>query len=430
MYAYGTASCSALIDLPKNWICVPMLGKMTASFYGSKDDAATVENFLAHYIESQIANGTIRTDEIQKVAFLGQQTKGVPSIGSPDANEAETQPSSSGSNSIALATSLTVGIMFVFLILFAAIRRGRQTAKDDSASDIDPQNLRDGQKIRSIDVGDDEEGNVTLENASQYPLNSLSDSSVFDHIHDSKADEENPPLLLLTSTMTTQPTSHGNSSIPATSTMMTLPTSNTTNPLIQTKSPKYVERPGEERQVNSLTLAVPTTLDVSAENITNTAVVDVLPPKPPGSNASKLPTGASKSMKVNRKKKKKKKQKLVRVNSREQIAEMATITEEKDLDEDEEGSEYSSYSTDDDDSRTGSRENSPCRSNSPNRSNPRSREPSPSTRSRSSVESIGNVISACNSSGSLEKNHVLETIDVPFPVNIEKEASQSKRHWV
>lgn len=412
--ASADASCTVLVGLPKNWICIPMVGKMTVGYYGSDDDQKIIENFILHILELEVANGTVHTEEIQKVSFLGQQPlEGAPSIGSLDSNKVEPQPRSSDPSNVALAASLSVGIAFVMVVLFAAIKRRRQSVKEDSDS-IDP-------NVQAVDTMGDHDCTPELD-----PILSS------DRLLDTKPDEENPPLISVSSTMTTQTTIQGKTLIPATSTMTTVPTTNTIKRIMQANPPKHVESSSEERQGNVSTPAAEgaSNIDATATEQTNDdgqigsstiATIDILPPKPPGSTASKLSAAASKSIKVSRKKKKKKKQKLVRTNSREQISEMETITEEKEDPVVEDGSEYSYYSTDDDDSRAGSRENSPARSNS------RSREPSPSTRSRSSVESMGNVISTCGSSGSVEQNHILETIDVPFPVNVERDASQPKR---
>lgn len=120
--------------------------------------------------------------------------------------------------------------------------------------------------------------------------------------------------------------------------------------------------PAAAEQVKICTDPPPTRETISSSPV---PMVDLLPPKPPTDPSSKahLVAAMSKPLKVRRKKKKrKKKTKMARVNSRENIKEMETITEggEESEGSDDDGSEYSWCSTSD--SNASSRQSSPSQS--------------------------------------------------------------------
>jgi hypothetical protein len=429
---------------------------MTASFIGVELDARTVQNYLIEHIEREFKSEDIKVHGIQDVVFVGDLTNiEVPSTGEAGSNTRETQSNDGKSNHVALASSLSVGVVVLFFLVFAALRRRRKREiNEPSLLELEPQQL--DTKESNIFSNSDEAEETIVAIPSDYVAPSGSGEKAAAHLFaDTQVDVENPPYLLTSSTTTIPQTQDTEKlmqpPVPLTSTLST-PNTNGTETLTLQCSPNVVRArslsPHGSKSssmdaaailsdISSLQKDTITTCTVEGVTNINTmsevpslsipSGTDVLPPKPPGIVSSKPPTGSSKSIKTTRKKKKKKKASLIRVNSRESINEMETITEENGEEKDSDCSEYSWCSTDDEDSKPGSRDPSPARSN------PRSRDPSPSTRSRGSIGSGSNVISN-SSSSSLDSSQILSTIDVPSNSFEEKDPDEGKPHslptWV
>lgn len=478
MVIISVAGCESLVDIPSGWICVPIKGSMSANFVGAELDAQAVENYLIHYIEREIDSEDVRVNGIQEVVFLVQTADvGAPSTGDTTSRTREAERNDGRATHVALASSLSIAFVLVVLVLFAVMRRRRLSTKDYPTvlvREIDEAQLEGKENLVSGDSGDADDSEVDFPSYTQSSSGGDGDGAT--QRMDTQLDVENPPQLLRSSTATTLPTSNVKSLVPATSSMTTLPTTNKTghqSPASPQLSP--TTSVGDSR---ASATAVPTCFSLDAPAIlsdiagseeektkavvvdgssTNSgsalsttplpALADVLPPKPPGAASAKPPAGTSKTIKVTRKKKKKKKKpSLIRVNSRESMNEMETITEENDEEKNSDCSEYSWCSTDDEDSsRPGSRDPSPARSNprsrdpSPSRSNPRSRDASPSTRSRgSNNNNSGSSLDLINnsSSSSLDSSQMLTTIDVPASSSSfdDKESGGTKKNrlpaWV
>lgn len=424
-----------------------MQGYMTVRYNGSEVDAEAVENFVLHHIERAMMSETILRNGIEELYYLNRNLD----AGAPIVDDTNQETSDSGEpiepNNVAMVSTLSAGVFLILLAVFVTVaarmsRRKRDSRLGSGLQEVDDMN----EHSASIDVGSDD--------GTKYSEHNLHSVSKISNIIEPNV--VNDPVADASSLIKAQPTELGSKSLVAT--VATVPTSSISNLLSPSIVPSHSV---QENMLAETTVTVTTeqmapnngTLDILAdssfleENVNNSrefvgsarkdaelkmlsenpssiapVLPDTLPPKPPGGITTKLPSSASKTIKVNRKKKKRKKQNLVRVNSREHMAEMETISEEKDerSDSDEEGSDYS-CSTDDSGSRPGSRETSPTRAE------PRSRELSPSNRSKGPVSSYP---AAKSNSMGFDNLHILETIDLPKVSSDDSDSQKSKEAMI
>jgi hypothetical protein len=283
---------------------------MRAEFSGEQSDGVAVGDYLIHQIEKGINSGLIRSGGIKKALFLGERAPRKISVSSSGSEH------NSDNRSVALASAIPAAA-FVVIALYALMtrrrrRRSQETTKALQVHEVEP----DLAPTKSADSRSTAEGKSDAENAAQ----DVEQPSVVSH----------PVLLLPTHTPDKDP-----------------------------EEAKSADAVAEE----------PPDQDIG--KATETPIVELLPPLPPiGPTSKPVVVSAkpimSKTMKQRRKKKKKKKQRIVRVNSRESIKEMETISEgaeenTSNEDEDEEGSECS-WETD---SNPSSRDVSPAPSRDP-----------------------------------------------------------------
>ena len=332
---------------------------MTATFTGQ--DEERVQSYLFYHLRMEMNSQRVTFGSIQRIFFIGpSQYRGDPNDGTARGSAPGVADSQDGRSVLPIVMAVPVAVA-VGLGLFAFFtRRRRRQRQDKQEFPVDEAILEDASHDRSV--------------ASASSLVPLPD--------DQKLDP--PPPLLLSSC------SESSSSMDEVSTPMSQAASADLEAGHETPRTDTALDEGEPRADSPNLL-----LDLNADHpihhaptaTTSTAattlpqpaapvvvMLDNLPPLPPrGRTSSKgsLQKPQSKTLKPKRRrKKKKKKAPLKRVNSRENIKEMETIQEaslEYGSDEDSyeygSGSEYS-WSTDETDSRPGSRDPSPIRSHS------------------------------------------------------------------
>jgi hypothetical protein len=295
------------VDFDEDNICLPMRGKMTALYTG--DDTQAVENYLLHHIQTEIDSQRVLVRQIKEIIFLGDRTTyGLEELG---------PLSSDGSVGLPVGLSLSACFLTVALIVYAATTRKRKRKSRDVRR-------AQAKKKSEVDIPKGDTGSMH--------------SSESEIIFASSAQDRDAEVPSTTNIVDVYAAVDVNTSVDDQLAM---------DMIMDDLSDCPSDAPALHPQ------------DLKA---LRTTVVDLLPPLAPG----QLAKPRSKTMKKRRKMKKKKRIKLTRVNSRENMNEMETISEANEEvvsdDDDDDVSEY--YSTDDDDSsadRT-SRDPSPARS--------------------------------------------------------------------
>jgi hypothetical protein len=303
--------------------CISVRSKMKVKFIGQETDTLYVEEFLKNLFKERMqANpDSLRAGHISQLAYVGDRDAiATTTVESPTTQSSSTIVSSSKGDAFVfpmlISASTVILLGGIFLLFRVRHRRSQEDASETNKEFDDLPDLETGSSYTS------EGSSSALKTRSQSP------SSMVDRPRSLSASDlsvERPPL----------------------------PPPRRSDPgLVDTELPFVV------------------TSQDSTDGIVSTSAVvagiapAVLPPRPPRRNSMKL-------KKRRKRRKKKKKVTLQRVNSRENVAEMDTITES----EEEEGSEYtyesgSEYSTEDDGS---SNQSSGCHTPIRNRSVPNSR---------------------------------------------------------
>ena len=334
---------------------------MNARYIGSKAHGGIVKRYLYSLLNE------ITTRNGNKY-WSNAGVEGVRMITTPFPFEDETQRSSSGSSKGGVIGG-TVSAAAILLLAVAAFvfhrRRNRRAHKEANAKheiimDIEPTGAPEQTESEHPDPA---KTTVDVENQKD-------DSADGRDQELPSSDQLSVPIALTALRTLSTTTATDESELPETSSKEPLEdeiktTTNTTTNTTATATP-----PSTVEEVKICTDPPPT----REKGASPVPLVDLLPPKPPTDPSSKahLVAAMSKPLKVRRKKKKrKKKTKMTRVNSRENIKEMETITEggEESEGSDEDGSEYSWCSTSD--------SNASSRQSSPSRSRGGSRDPSP-----------------------------------------------------
>jgi hypothetical protein len=427
----GNLTCQKL-NASDGHICVPIVGAMTAGFVGSEADSDAVRSYLYSHIEREIDSAELRVHGINAVTFIGNTTVDSTAAGSEKdvSGTGSEQQNSVNRSFTVVASSLAVGCLIIlFFAALALRRRQRRLTDSDSVPAVETRIQSDLDERRCIVSTGSADGTDSAVVCS--PIKDNPEDPTIPQ-PDTQADIDTPPLTLSLSASTAL---EGSKQLSTTSSAVTAPTTNVNNRTEQTRSLLLLatnELYNPESEVMSVVSDVavsgdeypaPRSLDVGRNAaLESTAfprdISDSMPPKPPTS--SKPPVGpSSKTIKINRKKKKKKKQRLIRTNSRENITEMETITEEKDAEHEEKDSdcsEYSCYSTDDDGSQSGSRDASPARS----------RDPSPSSlQSRDSVSGVDHNYRKMSSSSADDSLQALLSNESSSSLDLDAEVPSS-----
>lgn len=319
--------------------CYPMQGIMTVYYTGN--ETSMVNDYILKLIKYNLDGQQTLTGGLTKTLFLGERATYNPG----------TQPSrspASSSTNAALAAGLSVGAVVVLMVAFLVYSRRRRV--QNVIIEEKPDDMLDLEKAttRSSRLLTDEEDDVVP-------------PGMFVVAHGAPASPEHTVATNVTvkslGSSTTVLMSNKTKKI---DTDELLPDAVSVGSLDSDASDAAIRPDTPPPQDPTNFSGEPVNQDRPTQKM-----VDELPPLPPTGPSTKPPPGslaaASKIMKRRRKKKKKSKQKIVRVNSRDNVKEMETISEEHDApDEDEEGSDYSWTDGDSDGSR--SRDPSPSRS--------------------------------------------------------------------
>jgi hypothetical protein len=357
-----------------------MKGSMKATYVGSGSDRAAVISYLSYHIQRVINSSNITAHNVQQAVFIG--TRILPESPTSASTQGVKGSSSSGQN-VALASGVSIAaVLAMFIVYFAMARRRRKISNP-----VEVTGKEKHQVLLAVGNSNDIDAAPVLVSTNTTKTLECNHTSEDDEPHCGKIEgaevHSTPHLDISANSITTAQTA-------AETVTGSVDTSLATN---------------NDRSVKATNLSTETVIAKSKLP----TVIDILPPKPPTGPSSKsksavLPVVASKPLKQRRRKKKKKKKPMIRVNSREKINEMETITEGEeetvgDKNDDEEGSEYSWCSTSDSD--PGSRDPSPARSRG-------SQEPSPprSTGSGGSHNTNDSLILAMSNSGSWDSSSI------------------------
>lgn len=325
-----TPDCTELTELPSNLICIPLRGVMQASFRVGETDAPAVESMLTDTITSILNGDDIRTQGIVQTAFIGSRVIEAPET----SDEWKALPAIVG-------TSLSALVVFGMMGVFLMRRRRRKHEQQNQSSEIIPDLPM--KKVVEPEQTDQTEAQRDVEN----PI-------------DQEVPSVDPLLLSIATTRTASET------IVDTDDSLNLQDGS----LNSAPQRAIAIPPG-----TNATTDPPSVINLQPRPKAADGTALIRPPpnkpplpvgKPPASPRSPPVAAAaaaalSKPLKQRRRKKRKKKPKMVRVNSRERVKEMETITET--AEEETSDSEYSWYS--ETDSNASSRDVSPSRTESP-----------------------------------------------------------------
>jgi len=374
------------------WICVRLMGIMRGTYVGTEEDREAVEDFLQFYIEEAINGASPEMSSIQAAIFLNSEVQPVAIDGgapvSADVESVETK----SSNYVGLAAGVSVGAVVAMLLVYFVIARRRRPKEETPSVEggVDKTEIAEGNEVdlQTKTKGSSDEGEMDndLEVATSGAICVASSA----------------PLVLMT----------GQAPSPAVTEASDSDTSGSRPDPGEDLVQRVVKEPPKTDEFTNVSAA-------SNSEKGPTVMVDInKPPMPPTARLAKPHAAVpvvSKSLKKRRKRKKIKKTKsMKRTNSREKIDGMDTIAEgEEENSGDNNGSdndsEYSWYSTDENDSEPGSRDPSPNRSREvspvPSReaSPARSREPSPARSMNSSEASLGRSFVSISSDSESEK---------------------------
>lgn len=350
---------------------------MTVLYRG--DDVKDVEDYVLNHIAYELDAQQALTGAVIKTLYVGEQGK-FASV--PSENE---QTSSSDSVGLAAGIAAAAAVLVVLLASFVVVRkRKRSTPVNDKAviiGDLDVERAGTGS---TAGVPSSEEGITIIPEVNLVPA--YPDSPDRSVVSRAKSIGSSTTILMSNKTNQKETEESCDSSTDAGSTASTdaiSDISSVSEVAVRAITPPRPDTPVSTPTRDEKTSTTPTRDEksVSSASVSSGSVSSAspdrqkaendLPPLPPTGPSAKPPPGAvavsSKTMKRRRKKKKKGKQKIVRVNSRENMKGMETITEsveEDGGDDDEDGSEYS-WSTDgESDAEPNSREPSPARSDS------------------------------------------------------------------
>jgi hypothetical protein len=293
-------------------ICTPMKGHMTAFYTGDRD---IVRAYLERNIEQEMNSERVRIETVTDCLYIGERSVSA----TPEFNLIETLDTKHSNTNLALVTVFSIIVFGIFMLSFALFMARSRRRREEMMLDDDA-------PLESVIPA------VIFEKTSQdQPAPNMQPSISGDT-------EESVPDRI--------DTQEGDMARQAIS-VVTLATGRSASPVGELE-----EQPSERKEdVSSAGAETPDAENPDVPHVPPLFVVpvDELPPKEPVK---------SKTLQTRRKRKKKKKKKpvLVRISSKQSINEMETIneTDEAVVDGEEEGSEfdgseYSEYSTDDDD---------------------------------------------------------------------------------
>lgn len=366
------------------------MGIMKASYVGTEDDRTEVEAYLQRNVKQVIETAPDTMSRVEVAYYVGSRflpsPPPPPVSAAPPASDTTKEADVSGSSFVGLASGLAAGAVVAMLLLYCAVarRRRRRNNEEDptAAAQKEPQEVADNE--------------VDLQ--AMQPTMTVSKSV------DTRSGEEDADVEAAS-------TGDGHVGVPAPSIVLMAGRTGSTAAMGDSGSDGGSQPDPGEDEIKRVVPDTPKEDEFKNVSVTSsnergkgpTVMVDTnKPPKPPtapkGKKPPVVPVPVPKPLKQRRKRKKKKKPpSMKRTNSRENIVNMETIAEGENEGSggsndgsDEEGSEYSWYSTDDSD--PGSRDPSPARS---------SREPSP-VRSTSSREASPARSAASSSEGETE----------------------------
>lgn len=290
---------------------------MTAYFAG--DDEKLVQDYLLYHLESEINSQRVAFGKIRKVYFIGSETNG-------SLNRNISSNGATTTRSILPFVMAVPVVLVVAITVFAALIRRKKRENEENFAELESDPTCSPKVVDVVSTF-----SATRSGDSDNPIRSVKSVVV-----DSMPDVE-----------------QGGVPSASTSAEAIMMSRSRTADTVRTGG-TFGSRPEED--TNDLL-----TIEPKAS--------DELPPLPPGGGRPRSSSGGASLGKKRRRKRKKKKKAvgtLQRVNSRENVTEMETITESEHDDEDEDGlfsygsgSEYS-WSTDETDSRPGSRDPSPA----------------------------------------------------------------------
>jgi preprotein translocase subunit YajC len=343
-------ACSALVDLADNLICLPLRGIMQATFVGVPEDAPRVKSMLSSTIETVLNGDHILSihSGIADTVYLGSRVIDDP----PPTSPSSSSPPWTVDPTI-LGTSLSVvavlGIMGVFLL---SRRRKRRNQRSEVIPDLPVKNKVVMTSGNDPEITEQDESSLNKANNNSATM--TTNAAAMRDLE--RQDQEIPsvdPLLLL-SIATTRTASETITDTDESLQDNSLNTARTDSPLPslldnvhshqhphggnnngssnnRSSPPSVINLQPRPKDSNGAALIRPPPTALSPNK------KPPLPNKPPttssssprSSSASAAAAAAlSKPLKQQRRKKKrKKKPKMIRVNSRERVAEMETITE-------------------------------------------------------------------------------------------------------
>ena len=373
---FTTASCEYLADLDPSWICLPMKGGMTATYFGTSEDREVVVGYLLSNIQNVVNNAGKTIGRVDDAYFVESRVR--PASASKTVSSSESESDSF----VAVASSLAGAAVVTMLVFFFVAARRRRKAKNDPPTPA----MTIGAK--EIVFQDRNPALLSLPTAVTTSTTTPSINTI------SKSEEllrENGDMEVSSNGDSAQGTIDSPSltdAVAAPITLMTGRTASTANMDDSDSDNENTPSDQYEEELQRISNIPPN--DDKFKNVGTsgtgeagpTVMVDISkPPKPPTvpSNKPHVPVPVSKPLKKRRKRKKKKKSSSA-TRTRDIVAGMETIAEcieEEKSGNGDDDSEYSWYSTSD--SEPGSRDPSPARSReeSPSRSLSSSHEESP-----------------------------------------------------
>ena len=323
---------------------------MMAHFVGPEEEANAVEQFLSDHIKRVIDGPQVLRNGVEQASFVGSR------LVATSEPKGEIETSTAERKSLIPATlggSAAAGLVIGLVSALFLVRRRRRRA--DQRSEFIPEIPVDNKVVTKP----------------AEPTQSESDRPEFDAENPATTKNETPDaelpstdephLATIATARTASETIDGSHDVPHES----APTAATPNDINTRELPSEISiKPREEENASSPGSSKPPIPMVpKPPSSPTTAALLSKPPPAPKPAVARTPTPPPGTLKKKRRRKKKKKNKkavLVRVNSRESMREMETITEaaEEEVVEDN-TSEYSWYSTSDSCCSVGSRSRDP-----------------------------------------------------------------------